>query len=176
MRPIFPAAAARLRPFVTSPSACLPAKLQSLICEADSATKALRSHLKAVMLDLGPVARHAADDESGVLSKSDLLKLVDRADTIFSARAALVLPQGYNASLSTAASEHGEPPLQQLNQVSCRLLLTSPLPDVCLLRTCSCRFAIPSSTVAMRRRKRRTQGLWRRTRSFGSKASRCTRQ
>lgn len=72
------------------------------------------------MLDLGPVARHADDDETGVLSKSTLLNLVGRADTILATRAALVLPQPCNASLSTLASENGETPFQQLNKVSCR--------------------------------------------------------
>ena len=112
--------------------AALPAKLQWLIREADSATKALRRHLDAVMLDLGPVARPAAADETGVLSMSSSLQLVDRAEAVFATRAALVLPHPFNASLSTAEWEHGETPLQQLNKVSRQLLVTDPVSDVCL--------------------------------------------
>jgi hypothetical protein len=104
------------------------------------------------MLDLGPVARHADADGTGVLAKSSLLELVDRADTIFATRAALVLPQPYNASLTTAASESGETPLQQLNKVGRQLLGTSPVSDWYLLGARSCRLAILSYTVATRRR------------------------
>lgn len=128
------------------------------------------------MLDLGPVARHGDADGTGILAKSSLLELVDHADTIFATRAALVLPQPYNASLATAEWEHGETPLQQLNKVGRQLLSTSPVSDLYLLRARSCRLATLSSTVDTRRRKRRTKRLWRRTPAFGRKASRCTRQ
>ncbi|GAA5878937.1 hypothetical protein JCM3774_000665 [Rhodotorula dairenensis] len=96
--------------------------LQTLVRRADSATQALRRHVQAVMLDLGPVSRvEVAGGERGVLSKMAMLELLERADSIFATRAALVIPPGCNASLTTAEPEPNEPtPVQRLNELQSR--------------------------------------------------------
>ncbi|GAA5984166.1 hypothetical protein JCM10908_006078 [Rhodotorula pacifica] len=96
----------------------LAPQLHKFVQRADTATEALHRHVQADMLDLGPIAPAAGDSERGILSRAQLLQLVEHCDTIFSTRSKLVIPPSFNTALSTGTPEQQDTPLQQLNKAS----------------------------------------------------------